>query len=153
MEREAGSGGAIALLLVVSALAAMAEVLAGRAVAPATPAPQATEMPGASIADAPRASSAEVLLRLGDEARRRGDAPAARRAYLVALFRARGEGSLTGVVEAAEGFAALGDDAVVQQALAMAEPLAAAAGADATARARLATLRERGEPSAALRAR
>ena len=149
MEREAGSGRVIALLLVVIALAAMAEVVAGRAVAPAPP---AWEIPRA-VAEAPRASSAEVLLRLGDEARRRGDAPAARRAYLVALFRARGERSLAGVVEAAEGFAALGDDAVVQQALAMAEPLAAAAGADATARARLATLRERGEPSAALRAR
>ena len=134
MEREAGSGGVIALLLMVIALAAMAEVVAGRAVAPVTP---------EAIAESSRASSAEVLLRLGDEARRRGDAPAARRAYLVALFRARGERSLGGVLEAAEGFAALGDEAVVQQALAMAEPLAAAPGVDATTRTRLATLRER----------
>ncbi|HEY2993031.1 MAG TPA: hypothetical protein VGM22_09470 [Methylomirabilota bacterium] len=144
MEREAGSGRVIALLLVVIALAAMAEVVAGRAVAPAPPAP-ASEIPRA-VAETPRASSAEVLLRLGDEARRRGDAPAARRAYLVALFRARGEGSLPGVVAAAEAFAALGDEAVVQQAVAMAEPLATAPGADATARARLAALRERGAP-------
>ena len=143
MEREAGSGRVIALLLLVIALAAMAEVVAGRAVAPAPPAP--AEIPRA-VAETPRASSAEVLLRLGDDARRRGDVPAARRAYLVALFRARGEGSLPGVVAAAEAFAALGDEAVVQQAVAMAEPLATAPGADATARARLAALRERGAP-------
>ena len=49
------------------------------------------------------------------------------------------------MVGAAEGFAALGDEAVVQQALAMAAPLAAAG--DDAGRVRLAALRERSEPA------
>jgi len=69
---------------------------------------------------------------------RRGDVSAARRAYLAGLFRARGEGSLPDVLRAAEGFAALGDHAIVEQALAIAAPLAA--GADPATRARLASL-------------
>jgi len=133
MERD-GTNGVIALLLVVVALAAMAEVVAGRPTAPAS--------------EAPRASSAAALLRLGDEARGRGDVAAARRAYLAGLFRARGERSLSDVVWAAEGFAALGDDAVVAEALAMAAPLAR--GGDPSLRARLAALRERGDEAAAL---
>ena len=136
MKAEAGSGNVIALLLAVIALAAMAEVVMGRAVAPPL--------------EPPRASSAEALLRLGDEARVRGDVPAARRAYLTALFRARGERSLADVVAAAEGFAALGDGAVVHQALDMAAPLAAAEGADPAARERFTALRERAEATAAL---
>jgi len=48
------------------------------------------------------------------------------------------EASLPEVLHAAEGFAALGDDAVVEQALAIAAPLAA--GADPATRARLASL-------------
>ena len=135
MERAQSSGGVIALVLVVIALAAMAEVVAGRAV---TSAPEVS-----------RPSSAEALLQRGDDARARGDALAARRAYLAGLFRARGERSLPGVVRAAEGFAALGDDEVVAQALAMAAPLAAA-GADDEARARLAALRQRIEAAAPL---
>jgi hypothetical protein len=134
MEREASSG-VIALLLVVIGLAAMAEVVAGRTVA--------------SGPEAPRLSSAAVVLRLGDDALARGDAPAARRAYLAGLFRARGERSLAGVVRAAEGFAALGDEAVVAEALAMAAPLAAVGG-DADVRARLAALQERRAAAAAL---
>jgi hypothetical protein len=125
MERD-GTNRVIALLLVVLALAAMAEVSAR------APAPE---------------SSAAVLLRLGDAARARGDAAGARRAYLAGLFRARGERSLAEVLWAAEGFAALGDAAVVAEALAMAAPLAA--GGDPSLRARLAALRERGEPAAA----
>ena len=125
MERER-VGGVIALLLVVMALAAMAEVVAGR--------------PSATAPEAPRVSSAAALLRTGDEARARGDVPAARRAYLAGLFRARGERSLSDVVWAAEGFAALGDHVVVEQALAMAAPLAP--GGDESARARLAALRD-----------
>jgi hypothetical protein len=121
MERDR-TRGVIALLLVVMALAAMAEVTARRT---------------------PRESGAAALLRLGDEARARGDAPAARRAYLAGLFRARGERSLPDVLWAAEGFAALGDAAVVGEALAMAAPLAA--GGDPALRARLAALRDRGE--------
>jgi hypothetical protein len=126
MERN-GANGVIALLLVVVALAAMAEVVAGR--------------PAATVVEAPRVSSAEALLALGDEARARGDVPAARRAYLAGLFRARGERSLPDVIRAAEGFAALGDGAVVEQALEMAAPLAA--GGDDATRARLTALRER----------
>ena len=124
MDRER-VGGVIALLLVVVALAALAEVVASR--------------PAATAPEAPRVSSAAALLRAGDEARARGDVPAARRSYLAGLFRARGERSLPDVMWAAEGFAALGDQAVVEQALAMAAPLAAAA--DANARARLVALR------------
>ena len=131
MERER-VGGVIALLLVVVTLAAMAEVVAGR--------------PSATAPESPRVSSAEALLRAGDEARARGDVPAARRAYLAGLFRARGERSLPGVVWAAEGFAALGDQQVVERALVMAAPLAA--GGDETARSRLAALRDRAEAAA-----
>ena len=123
MERDRFNG-VIALLLVVVALAAMAEVVAGRQ--------------AAMTVEAPRVSSAEALLRLGDDARARGDVPAARRAYLAGLFRARGEGSLPDVLRAAEGFAALGDHAIVEQALAIAAPLAA--DADPATRARLASL-------------
>ena len=134
MERQESSG-VIALLLVVVGLAALAEVVAGRTVA--------------SAPEVPRVSSAEVVLALGDAALARGDGPAARRAYLTGLFRARGERSLAGVVRAAEGFAALGDDAVVAEALAMAVPLAAAGG-DAVARARLMALHERQAAASAL---
>ena len=134
MEREKVSGGVIALLLVVATLGAMAEVVAGR---PLVVAPEAR-----------RDSSAALFLRAGDEARARGDVAAARRAYVAALFRARGERSLTDVVGAAEGFAALGDHEVLEQALAMAASLGPLG--DAAARARLATLRERAQPAAAL---
>ena len=44
----------------------------------------------------------------------------ARQTYLVALFRARQEGSVDGVLRVADAFAELGDDAVVQQCLAIA---------------------------------
>ena len=53
------------------------------------------------------------------------------------------------MVRAAEGFAALGDDAVVAEALALAVPLAAAGG-DAVARARLVALHERQAAASAL---
>ena len=131
------SGGVLALLVVVAALAAIAEVVAGR------PAPVVSEPP--SVLAPGRASSTAALLRLGDEARARGDVPAARRAYLAGLFRARGERSLPDLVWAAEGFAALGDHAVVAEALAMAAPLAAAA--DEATRRRLAALRAREDPA------
>ena len=134
MEREKVPGGVIALLLVVATLAAMAEVVAGR--------------PLATAPEAWRESSAALFLRAGDEARARRDVAAARRAYMTALFRARGERSLSDVVGAAEGFAALGDHEVLEQALTVAASLGSAG--DATARARLATLRERAEPGAAL---
>jgi hypothetical protein len=49
----------------------------------------------------------------------------ARQTYLAALFRARSEGSLEGVLQAARGFAELGDHAVVEQCLRVARSVAA----------------------------
>ena len=97
VDPRSGTGGVVALLLFVVAVAALGEVVAGRAPA------------------SPRPSSWEAVLRIGDDARARGDAGAARRAYLTTLFRARGERSLLGVLSAAEGFHALGDREVVEQ--------------------------------------
>ena len=111
-EPRSGIGGVVALLLFVAAVAALGEFAAGR---------------GAATRDALRASSWQAVLQIGDDARARGDAPTARRAYLTALFRARGERSLLGVLSAAEGFHTLGDREVVEHALRM----AAALGPDA----------------------
>jgi hypothetical protein len=63
------------------------------------------------------------MIDVGDAALRVGpipefrDAPdaAARRSYLTALFRARGQGSLDGILRACQGFALLGDTPVVHQ--------------------------------------
>jgi len=107
------SGAAVAILLALMAIAALAEVLAGRS---------------AISAEAPRVSSWERALQIGDEALGRGDASAARRSYLAALFRARGERSLPGVIGAAERFTVLGDREVVGHALGMAASLGVAAG-------------------------
>jgi len=49
----------------------------------------------------------------------------ARQAYLTALFRARGEASLEGVLRAAERFAELGDREVVEQCIRVARQVAA----------------------------
>lgn len=49
----------------------------------------------------------------------------AREAYLAALFRARNHGSLEGVLSAAEGFAELGDQEVVEQCIRVARSVAA----------------------------
>jgi len=107
-EPRSGPGGVVAVLLCVVAVAALGEVVAGRV---------------AASRDAPRPSSWQAVVRIGDDARARGDAAAARRAYLTALFRARGARSLLGVLTAAEGFKALGDRAVVEHALRMADAL------------------------------
>ena len=48
----------------------------------------------------------------------------ARRAYLLALFRARGEGSVDGALTAAQSFAALGDREVANGCLSVASKLA-----------------------------
>src|SRR5712691_9352380 len=135
MEQHEGTGGVIAVLLLVALLAAMVEVDASRAVAPTVP--------------PPGASSWEASVRMADEALAHGDAPAARRAYLITLFRARGERSLPGVVPAAEGFATLGDDAVVAEALQMAAWLGTT-DADADTRVRLQALRQHRDAPAAL---
>jgi hypothetical protein len=52
----------------------------------------------------------------------------ARETYWIALFRAHREGSLAGVLEAAEGFGVLGDRNMVEQCIRIAEGLAARAG-------------------------
>jgi hypothetical protein len=70
----------------------------------------------------------DAALRLGrvDGARTPSEARA-RQAYLVALFRARAERSIEGVLRAAEAFAQLGDDEVVAQGITIARRLAAQA--------------------------
>lgn len=52
----------------------------------------------------------------------------ARETYWTALFRARQQGSLNGVLEAAEAFGALGDRTMVEQCIRVAESLAALNG-------------------------
>jgi hypothetical protein len=92
----------------------------------------------------------EDMLATGDAALQIGQAagtprawePAARRAYLSALLHARRQGSLDGVLRAADAFGALGDREVVREALAMATPLAANSH-DPGNRARLRAMRER----------
>jgi hypothetical protein len=119
---------AMILLLMVSALAALSEVVAARAV---------------RLTTTSRTSTWQPLLQIADEARARGDVLAARRAYLTALFRARGERSLPGVLGAAEGFNRLGDRDVVEQALRIAGALGPVDGeADADASRRLQALNE-----------
>lgn len=66
----------------------------------------------------------------------------ARRIYLAALFRARQQGSLDGVLRTTEAFAALGDHEVVRQGLRIAERMAAESP-DAGAVDRTRALRER----------
>jgi hypothetical protein len=130
----AGTVGPVALFVIVLAIAALGEMVGERTV---------------TVAEAPRASSWEAVLRVGDEARARGDAPAARRAYLTALFRARGERALVGVLAAAEGFKALGDRETVEHALRIAASLGAERAEGDVAR-RLQALRDRIEPADAL---
>ncbi len=68
----------------------------------------------------------DAYLRLGEVAKGREAAEAtARTLYLSALFRARQEESLDGVLRTAEAFAALGDREVVDQCIRIAELLAA----------------------------
>jgi hypothetical protein len=125
MQPRNGRDSVIAIALSVLALGLIAEAVWGRT---------ATPPPGP-------VSSWAVVLRAADEARARGDVPAARRAYLTALFRARGERSLPGVLSAAEGFKALGDREVVERALEMAAALEPEAGTPLSRR--LQALRER----------
>jgi hypothetical protein len=133
------SGALVAILFAVLLLAALGEVLASRAVL---------------TADAPRVSTWERVLKIGDDARARGDAPTARRAYLSALFRARGEHSLAGVLGVAERFTALGDREIVGHAVSMAASLGVADG-DGDAQRRLQKLRDelRGSDAAPLTVR
>jgi hypothetical protein len=63
----------------------------------------------------------------------------ARESYWTALFRARRQGSLNGVLDAAEAFGALGDQVMVEQCIRIAERLALLTG-DADAADRVRTL-------------
>jgi hypothetical protein len=134
------SGGVAAILLAVIAILALAEIVASRS---------------AMTVDARRPAAWERALQLGDEARARGDAAAARREYLAALFRARGDRSLAGVLGAAERFTALGDREVASHALSMATSLGVA-DRDPETQQRLEALRDQlqvsGIPSLAVRA-
>ena len=132
-EPRSGTGGVVAVLLFVVAVAALCEIVADQAVA---------------TRDAPRPSSWQAVLQIADDARARGEAGAARRAYRTALFRARGERSLLGVLSAAEGFKALGDREVVEHALQMATALGL--DADDVASRRLQALRDRLDATDAL---
>jgi hypothetical protein len=100
------------------------------------------------------------MLAVGDAALRIGHAtgtadlyePRARRAYLTGLLRARRHGSLDGVLAVGDAFGRLGDQAVVQQALAVATDLAARSGDD-TARRRVQTFRSQWVPRGPVTAR
>ena len=77
----------------------------------------------------------DAYLRIGDRvAYRRAFAAKAREAYLAALFRARRQNSLDGVLRVANAFAGLGDRQVVAQCLKLARELA---GRDPQAQARV----------------
>jgi hypothetical protein len=80
-------------------------------------------------------AAGDAVLRLGDLTQNRGAAePDARKLYRAALFRARSQYSLEGVLQATEAFARLGDRDVVAQGLAIARELA---GSDPAAQARV----------------
>ena len=80
-------------------------------------------------------AAGDAVLRLGDLTQNRGAAePDARRLYLAALFRARSQYSLDGVLQATDAFARLGARDVVAQGLAIARDLA---GSDPAAQARV----------------
>jgi hypothetical protein len=71
----------------------------------------------------------EAYLRIGEAVRGRKVSEArARELFLTALFRARAQGSLDGVLRTTEAFAALGDREVVEQGLRIAQGLAAQSG-------------------------
>lgn len=85
----------------------------------------------------------DASLRLGAlSGARRAMVPEARRAYLSALFRARQQRSLDGVLHVAEAFAALGDRDVARQALFMASAMNAGSQ-QAEVAERMRALRER----------
>ena len=88
-------------------------------------------------------ATGDRYLRIGEATRLQSVARAkARQAYLAAFFRARAQGSLDGVMQSAEAFAALGDRQVAAQCLKTAQRLAAASN-DPRSRERAAALAER----------
>ena len=92
----------------------------------------------------------EAMAAVGDASLRLAQLPAAnrlmvaeaRRSYLDALFRARHQGSLDGVLRLTEAFAALGDREIARQGFVIANVLAATSG-EPDARARVRALQER----------
>lgn len=92
----------------------------------------------ASYADAVGRGWWEQLADAGDVALRIGDLPglagpsraAARKSYLTALFRARADGSVDGVLHIGQAFARLGDRAVVEQCIRIGRELAEADARD-----------------------
>ena len=77
----------------------------------------------------PIASVAQAARRIGSiSGFARAAEARARETYWIALFRAHREGSLTGVLQTAEGFGALGDRNMVEQCIRIAEGLATRAG-------------------------
>ena len=92
-------------------------------------------------------AAGDAILRLADLTQNRSTAkPDARRLYLSALFRARGQHSLDGVLLATEAFARLGDGEMVEMGLRMARDLA---GSDPEAQARVRLVEDRSSRSAA----
>lgn len=92
-------------------------------------------------------AAGDAILRLGEATQTRSRAePEARRLYFPALFRARGQQSLDGVLLATEAFARLGDGDVVEKGLRMARDLA---GSDPEAQARVRRVEDRSSRSAA----
>jgi hypothetical protein len=86
-------------------------------------------------------AAGDAILRLGEATQSRSRAePEARRLYFPALFRARGQQSLDGVLLATEAFARLGDCDAVEKGLRMARDLA---GSDPEALARVRMAAER----------
>ena len=89
-----------------------------------------------------RVAVGDAYLRFGGAAGAPKTAPARARAnYLAALFQARRQGSLDGVLRVAEAFAALGDREVVDGCLRIAEGMAGE-GRDAQARERVRAFRQ-----------
>jgi len=85
----------------------------------------------------------EAYLRIGEVANGRQAAQAtARRLYLAALFRAREQGAIDGVLRTADAFAVLGDRETVTQRLQVADQVAARTR-DPQARARVEAFRSR----------
>lgn len=94
-------------------------------------------------------ATADAYRRLGERAGlRKASEAKAREAYLAALFRARSEGSIEGVLRTAERFAELGDHAVVEQCIHVARSVAARAR-DPRAAERVRAFTERWAASAA----
>lgn len=133
-EQEPIGSRARALLTAVVILAVITPVVARVS---ATRGQTGAEVEGADAHTAAvRSQRWEGLLAVGDAATRIATLPRllrafeakARLVYLATLFRARDQGSIDGVLRTAEAFATLGDPAVVEQCLRVADELAARAG-------------------------